>query len=109
MKIDQTTEWDLDALKETDWYKSRPPHVRARIDSHPFTKLYRVKETGQIVAITSYSEQDNGECQTCCVLVLMDLGERLIPSHGVFGIEYDSLDPICDAPPWVVDCCAEED
>lgn len=48
----------LEQLKETEWYKTRPPVIQKAIDMFDPTKLYKIIETGEECRILGYNEME---------------------------------------------------
>ncbi len=73
------------------WLASRPPAVRAKAEAYPPWITYRLKSTGQHARIASYSEGDDGTCETCCISAWIP---EFPIAHGVFGIPFTDLEPL---------------
>jgi hypothetical protein len=74
-----------------EWARTRPPAVRAKVEQYPPDKTYRVKTTGQLAIIKSYSEADDGSCETCTVTAWMEeLPE--VTARSVFGMRFIDLE-----------------
>lgn len=74
------------------WYKSRPSSVKAAVRTWPPGR-YLLKTTGQQVEIYSYTEDEDGKCRTCKVIVKK--GHNL--GFLVFGIPFGELKLISEA------------
>ena len=83
---------DEDARREwRAWMAERPSAVRAVAERfNPWT-LYRLRQTGQIVAVSSYFEDG-----TISVDVFAEFNPLAMWDTNVFGIDPDDLEP-CSA------------
>jgi hypothetical protein len=72
-----------------NWLRQRPPAVRSVAERFPPWLDYRVKPTGQIAHISSYSEHDDGT-----VSLKIDVIHPV--PVGVFGVPPDDLEAITD-------------
>jgi len=79
-------------VQATEWYQTRPRCVQARIDTHPPNRLYRMKDTGQIVPIYSYGVHEDGECHSCTVLIFRQYNPATLVERTVFGVDFENLD-----------------
>lgn len=79
-----------------EWVAGRPPNVRAVAERFEPWSLYRMKDTGQRVTISSFGEGKDGK-----VSLTVDVRAQFNPGldfeRGVFGIDPDNLEP-CDVP-----------
>lgn len=87
--------------------------MRARIESHPFTQYYELMTTGQMVVVTSYSESEDGSCDTCIVFVDPKANDdrlELASGYEVFGVSYEDLRPTrIPVPEFILESLAEPD
>lgn len=76
-----------------NWVNSRPPVVAEMARKLPPFTLYRMKSTGQIASIYSYSED-----RTVTVYISGENNPGMIVlDRQVFGIDPDDLEP-CERP-----------
>ena len=84
---------DLTAEQKADheaWVKERPPSVRALAERFQPNELYKLKTTGQRVAIVAFSEDG-----TLRVAVLPEYNPlRVFVGHNVFGIKPADLEDL---------------
>ena len=73
-------EWD-------DWLESRPNCIKKMCFSHPADQIYRMKSTGHIATIFSYSE--NG---TVKVVINNEYVIQTSMERFVFGVTLDDLE-----------------
>lgn len=89
---------ELEEIKQTDWYKERPQHIKDAIDIKPPCYMYRMKETGKKCYIIAYDE-DNDKHVTLTVQkmgeggVLAEIGMGMLDINQVFGVELNDLEP----------------
>lgn len=92
---------DLQALKQTDWYKERPTIIQQAIDLLPPTKMYRFKDSKKQCHLVSYDEPNTNELDDVTVTVqktgvggILGLGELDI--NKVFGVKLADLEEWTD-------------
>lgn len=78
-----------------EWVAERPPAVREIAQRFEPWSLYRMKSTGQRVAILSFGEQEDGSV-TLTVAVSGQFNLVMF-DRNVFGIDPNDLEP-CDLP-----------
>ena len=84
------------------WISERLPAVQEKARAYPVNTQYILKDTFQVVRIASYSENPDGSCTTCTVLILAeenaDQWQNLLPgmeeAHEVFGVTFEDLEPV---------------
>lgn len=70
------------------WLADQPAAVREKCEAYPPWETYELTTTGQHCRIDSYSEAEDGSCDTCCVTAWYPYAP--IPV-GVFGIHFTDL------------------
>lgn len=82
------------------WISERPPAVQEKIRAYPPTQFYRVIPTGQHCRIDSYSEGEDGSCETCRITAWYPDGPLIadITRIGVFGMPFSDLEPLSPQP-----------
>lgn len=83
----------------TEWYRTRPLAVQKRIDEYPPTWLYRMRSTGQIVYLYSYTEEDD-VCDTCIVDIVPAYNPGMIVARRVFDVSLNDLEKLTEDPNW---------
>lgn len=82
-------------LLKSKWFKSRPKPVQDKIREYPPSREYIYKPTGQKGTLYSYSESEDGSCNSCTMIFLgKDSGGRHVEDRQVFGISFKDLQPI---------------
>ncbi len=77
--------WEINQEVLDAWLAERP-QIKSLVDKYPPNLLYRMKDTGQIVTIYSYSEDNT-------VRVTIEPGYRMqIVPYGVFGVDPQVLE-----------------
>lgn len=87
-------------LKNLKWVQERPEQVKKRILEYPPYWLYKHKQTDYFVRLYSYSEAEDGSCNECVILVLVqdnpipDLRFKhpLFEDRTVFGTKFSDLE-----------------
>ena len=79
----------LEQIKESEWFKGRPPAVQQAILEHPMTQLYRQEDGIFPFLLQAYEEDGDGNSKTVRAVCLSPFMQR-----SVFGIPRDSLIPI---------------
>lgn len=81
--------YDEGLQKQWDaWVASRPEVIQTMCKSHPGNRLYKLKNTGQLVTIVSYDEDG-----TVKVFVDPRFNKgRFFTGHGVFGVQLENLE-----------------
>jgi len=79
-----------------EWVRSRPDDVRRIAERFQPWELYRLKPTGQVVRVLSFSEGDDGAVSVK-ILAIRQFNFPHLYDLEVFGIDPDELEP-CDDP-----------
>ncbi len=90
--VEETWEFpQLEEIKESEWFKSRPAAIQQMILNQPPICLYKFKDSGKVVYMYSYSEDG-----TVSVIHLGYGTEFAIVSEGfkVFGVKPEDLEAI---------------
>lgn len=87
-----------------EWVQERPEPIQKRSREYPpgkyLNKAY--KRGKQVVRIISYSEEEDGSCDTCRVNVLREDNPNLLgPDYEVFGVPFEDLEPLEVLEWWV--------
>lgn len=45
----------IEVITEQEWLDSQPQEIKAQIEKFPYKEKYIIKETGQIIKLTTYS------------------------------------------------------
>jgi hypothetical protein len=76
----------LTEIQQTEWYKERPQIIKDLIDQYPPAATVRIKATGQIAYIYSWSEDG-----TMTIGIYMKDNPGMVCDRAVFGYEPDDL------------------
>ena len=91
---------DLEEIKQTTWYKTRPEIIQKAIDLFPPGKMYKLKGTGKQCLLVSYEEPDRGKVEDVTFTVrktgvggvMSKLGLSALDSNRVFGVKMTDLE-----------------
>lgn len=102
----QMQTFDLEQLKETDWYRQRPDVIKKAIDQTPPTQLYRFKDSQKQCFIVGYTEPESPDGKVTLIvqktgvggpMAEMGLGE--LDTNQVFDVVPESLEAIPNEQP----------
>lgn len=78
---------EMDPKLWEEWVASRPPMIQEMCRKYPPDRLYRMKSTGRLVTMYSYSEDG-----TVTVNVSSNHNEGLFFDRSVFGVDPADLE-----------------
>lgn len=77
-----------------EWVEERPAAVREVAERFPPFQPYRLRETGQIVRVVSFDEEESGAVSLTVSISPEDNPSRaMLFARAVFGIKPESLEP----------------
>lgn len=93
---------ELEDIKKTEWYQSRPEIIQQAICQMPPNKTYRFKDSKKECFITSLEEPKSGKFEdiTCTVQktgkggVMDEMGFGALDTNAVFGVSINDLEEI---------------